>query len=260
MKKNQPYHRTAALLGAQQRPYAQRARTVRVSWKVIAPLVVVLGVLLWLWVDNRWYLLGNDLTVAGASSETTVWDVTVASDLLGWHSFRLRPERAAARIVEKVPAVLEAEVTCTRYPVSCAVRVVEREPALAWATDSATYWIDREGVCFPGESARADLPLVQGPLPQEQDNSQVWLSILESVDALLALGIGREALTYHPQRGLVWVDPAGRHVAFGTGADMALRWRVYQVLIEHLEAEGIGVWGIDVRFPQAPTYAPERAW
>ena len=62
-------------------------------------------------------------------------DIAVASDLLGWHGFRLRPRAAEALIVEKVPAMTEAQVECYRFPASCMIEVVERTPVLNWVTE-----------------------------------------------------------------------------------------------------------------------------
>jgi hypothetical protein len=78
---------------------------------------------------------------------------------------------------------------------------------------------------------------------------------------LEALGISSEEITYHPQRGLVWIDPRGSRIAFGVGADMMeKRWYVLQALLANLDARGIFPMTVDVRFPSAPTYSLEKSW
>ncbi len=293
-----PYYRTTALLGAQQQPYSGRMRTSRartsgsrarttdtpldIPWKLVALLTLIGAVALWFLVDNRWYLMGEDIRVIGSSSQETALNAAIASDLLGWHGLRLRPRAAEAAITEQVPAITEAQVECSRFPAGCVIRVQERTPALNWVTENAVganleasaagiYWIDAEGVLLPAHEVRAGLPVVRGALPAltEGTNSRIRVAVLEGVTALTALGIGPTAdgssLEYHPDRGLIWTDPQGRRVAFGVGADMEARWNIYVALIAHLEARtvagnGVFPWTIDVRFPEGPTYSLERLW
>ena len=283
-----PYYRTAALLGAQQQPYGGRPRRsyapssrtanvpLAIPWKFIALCTLIGAAVLWLLVDNNWYLMGENIRVIGASSHETAVDVAMASDLLGWHGLRLRPRAATAAITEQVPAITEAQVECNRFPAECVIRVQEREPVLNWVAENAVgtggvYWIDAEGVLMPANEVRAGLPIVRGPLPnlEEGANSHALVAVLDGVTALAALGITANAegngLEYHLERGLIWNDPEGRRVAFGVGASMEARWNIYVALIAHLEArtaagDGIFPWTIDVRFPEGPTYSLERLW
>lgn len=293
-----PYYRTAALLGAQQQPYGglrmpARPRTsgyrarrselhLDIPWKFTAMLALIGAGVLWLLLDNQWYLMGEDIRVIGASSQETAMKVAIASDLLGWHGLRLRPGAAATAITEQVPAITSAQVECNRFPAECVIRVQEREPVLNWVVENAgaqggeastvgIYWIDAAGVLLPAHEVRAGLPVVRGPLPalEESASSRARVAVLEGVTALAALGIDSTAdgnnLEYHPERGLIWTDPQGRRVAFGVGANMEARWNIYVALIKHLEARtvagnGVFPWTIDVRFPEGPTYSLERLW
>ncbi|MBN2389427.1 MAG: hypothetical protein JXR84_01805 [Anaerolineae bacterium] len=291
-KEQRPYYRTAALLGAQQQPYGGRARRstsartadlhMDIPWKFIALFTLIGAAIIWLLVDNNWYLMGEDIRVIGASSQETAVNVALASDLLGWHGLRLRPRAAAAAITEQVPAITEAQVECNRFPAECAIRVQEREPVLNWVAESTVgsnsetsvtgiYWIDAEGVLMPANEVRTELPMVRGPLPdlEEGANSRARVAVIDGVTALVALGVTADTngngLEYHPGRGLIWTDPQGRRVAFGVGANMEARWNIYLALITHLEArtaagDGVFPWTIDVRFPEGPTYSLERLW
>ncbi len=262
MKKMRNYHRTAALLGAQPKNYAHpkhRIGVPRLPWKVALPLALVIIIALWLWLDNRWYLMGENLQVVGASTTGLAREVALASDLLGWHGFLLRPKAATEAITDNVPGIIYAETTCNRFPAACSIQVVERKPALVWTTDSAIYWVDHKGKLFPAQNERLDLPLVKGPLPDaEQD--VISVDILQGIEALMSLDISAQMLEYHPKRGLIWVDSEGRRVAFGIGANMEARWQMYQALIAHLDTKGIFPSVVDVRFVEGPTYALERSW
>ncbi len=264
-----PYPRTAALLRAQPMSTAQlrrRRRKTRLSLAIAGTLIM--GVLLWLALDNRWYVLTDDVHVTGVSSEAMRMRVIRASDLLGWHSLWVRPQAAGARILAHLPDIARAEVTCTRFPATCTIAVVEREPAVIWQANGRTYWVDAEGVVFPAREDApiegAELPLVQGPLPLAEAEGgelpHLAPQVLDGLVALVSLGLPTKGLHYHPDRGWTWYDAEGRRVAFGVGADMAPRWHIYRQLIEHLEAKGIFPWTIDVRFPRGPTYALERTW
>jgi len=213
-----------------------------------------------MWLDNRWYLMAERLQVSGVSRTSVARDVALASDLLGWHGFLLRPEAAVAQILEQVPGVTKAQATCTRFPAGCTIAVVERKPALVWATGAVTYWADRNGRLFPAQDERPDLPLVRGPLPDNLEGDVIPADILEGIDALISLGVPANQLEYNPKRGLIWTDTEGRRIAFGTGADMKARWAIYHTLIAHLESKSVFPWAVDVRFPTGPTYSLERTW
>ncbi len=261
-RKLRTYHRTAALLGAQ--PHGRYVAAPRwslphVSWKVAVPLTLILGALLWLMLDSRWYLMGENLQVTGTASNSLAKEVALASDLLGWHGFLLRPQAAGDLVLEKVPGVLRAQATCQRFPAGCIIEVEERTPHLVWITSTGTYWADRNGTLFTALQDRPDLPAVRGPLP-DAEGKVVPVSILQGIEAMATLPISATVLEYDSQHGLIWTDPEGRRVAFGDGPEMAARWQIYQALVAHLDETGIFPWTVDVRFPAGPTYSLNRSW
>jgi len=229
------------------------------TWKIIVPLLLILGMALWVLVDNRWYLMGENLQVIGTTSNSLAKEAALASDLLGWHGFLLRPGAAGDLILEKVPGVLAAQATCQRFPASCVIEIEERTPHLAWITDAGTYWVDRNGTLFMALQERADLPTVRGPLPLE-DGEEVPAAVMEGLAALAELPISTSALEYDTQHGFIWTDPEGRRVAFGDGPEMPMRWQMYQALVAHLDESGVFPWTVDVRFPTGPTYSLNRSW
>ena len=266
-KKQRNYYRTTALLGAQpQRAASKRTtrRSVRrflraLPWQWVALLVIVLALALWVWLDKRWYVMGEDLEVINASSNTLAYDVALASDLLGWHAFWLDTDAAVEQILEAVPGVTSAETACRRFPAYCTIHVTEREPALIWESEDGVKWVDADGVVFAARTDQLDLPVIHGSLPTLEDG-RIPEGILTGVTALIDLGVPGDRLGYLPERGLIWVDEEGRRVAFGTGPEMASRWAIYQALIEDLAERKIFPWTVDVRFSGAPTYSLERAW
>ncbi|MGC9357096.1 MAG: cell division protein FtsQ/DivIB [Anaerolineae bacterium] len=255
------YRRTAALLGAQPRTVqSQRGQgqaAVRIPWRLLAGMLLLVGVILWLLLDPRWYVDGSHLQVAGALSLETAYQVGTAADVLGLHGAWLRSDKIITQVLQAVPSVTQAEVECWPYPAQCLIKVRECPPVLIWQAPGDTYWISAEGEIFPARAERPDLPVVRGPLPMSEP---VPHAVLEGVSALLELGVAQDGLAYHAQRGLVWTDPEGREVALGTGDDMARRLRMYEVLVADFETRGVRPQQLDVSVPEAPTYSLERDW
>jgi cell division septal protein FtsQ len=240
-----------------------RPKALRIPWRLIVPLLVVLGIALWMVLGNAWFLMPDTLSVQGASSPQMKKDVMIASDLLGWHRFMLKPRQAEARIMEALPQLEAATVTCALFPTSCEVAIAERVPVLVWIDGTDIHWVDRHGVVFPAEGQgpgqRPNLPIVRGPLP-DVDDTRAFSAVQQGIAALDELGLPTDSLEYNPQRGLIWVDAEGRRIAFGVGPNMTARWQAYEALIAHLESKGVFPWTVDVRFPGGITYSLERSW
>ena len=74
------------------------------------------------------------------------------------------------------------------------------------------------------------------------DDAQTLLPVVQGAKSLIAIGVALDKLEYNVERGLIWTDPEGRRVAFGTGADMEPRWHIYEALVNHLEARNVFPW------------------
>ncbi|MDF1515008.1 MAG: hypothetical protein P1S60_14450 [Anaerolineae bacterium] len=263
MNKKQAYHRTAALLGHQApmaaRRNKRRTAPIHVPWKVVVVFVLVNTFGIWVLFGDPWYLMLDDISLYGVSTIEMAEDVLLSADILGWHSFRLRPAKAAERVLENVPGLVEADIDCAIFPASCEIRVKQRAPILIWDTGTEILWADQEGRVFPATADRSDLPVIRGQVPDET-NHHSMAEIQKGVVSLIALGVPADAFEYKPNLGLIWTDEEGRRIAFGVGSEMQQRWQVYIELVEHLEAEGIFPWVIDVRFPDGVTYSLERSW
>ena len=237
----------------------RRTRPIHIPWKVVVVFVLVNALGLWVLFGNPWYLMLEDVSLYGVSTVEMAEDVLLSADILGWHAFRLQPAKAEERVLAAVPGLVEANIHCAVFPASCEIHVKQRAPVLVWNTGSAMYWADREGLVFPAVADKPDLPVISGPLPDETNHHSMQ-AIQQGVVSLIALGVPADAFEYAPNLGLIWTDVEGRRVAFGVGPEMQQRWRVYEELVEHLEAEGIFPWVIDVRFPDGVTYSLERSW
>ncbi|MCD4737944.1 MAG: cell division protein FtsQ/DivIB [Anaerolineae bacterium] len=254
------YYRTASLLSAQ--PHTQvervRQRSWRVSWQLFIVVLFLAGIAFWLWLDPRWYVDSSRVQIAGTSSLPLAKEAVLAGDVLNTHGLWINSARVITRVLSALPAVEDVELACRPYPAYCLFTLAEREPVLAWKTEGRVQWVDAEGVFFPAWEERPELPCLQGPLPAA---GTLPPNLAESVTALLALDFPTEELRYHPQVGVIWENPQGWQVVLGLGAaQMEQRWQVYQSLLVNLSGRGILPKMVDVRFPDAVTYAASRHW
>ncbi len=252
------YYRTTALLGAQPMGRARRRGglpSLRLSWRMALPLVLLVAGLFWLWLDARWYVTAARVEVEGASPQRAA-AIVQRSGLQGRHGLWV-DEQAVEAAVASMPAIRAVEVERHLYPAGCRIVVEEREPSFAWVgPDGRRRWVADDGVLFSAADDRA-LPEVVGPLP---DAERLPPPVVASVRALFAQEPHMTTLVYNPRYGLVWRDGAGEDVVFGLGnaGAMVQRWRVYRSLTEHLQQRGLFPLVIDVRFPEAPAYSLDR--
>ena len=254
------YYRTAALLNAQPRlaqGARRRTRPARVPWRFLLAMTGIVAVVLWFCLDARWYVAASRLRIAGTSSPELAREVALGGEMLGLHGLWLRSGDVVSNVLATVPSVAEVDAHCRVYPAQCVITVVERQPVLVWMAEDGPHWVDAGGVVFGALDERVGLPVVTGSLP---DGECIPPEVLAGVSSLAAAGVPSDELGYNLQRGLVWSDPLGRRVAFGTGADMALRWRVYQALAADLAERGIYPATLDARFPRAMVYSLENSW
>ena len=238
---------------------APRTRSLVIPWRLLVPLLALIIVALWVALGNAWYVMWDDVKVSGIYDPMLRREVKIASDLLGWHSFLVEPETAEAAVMALLPQATAVEVTCRPVPALCEIAITERVPVLVWMDGATAYWVDREGIFYPAQGERPDLPVIRGKRPVE-GGAHTLAAIRQGVAALTVLGVTADRLEYLLEQGLVWTDPEGRHVAFGVGADMADRWQTYQVLLNHFAVRGISPQVVDVRFPDGATYSQQRAW
>jgi hypothetical protein len=215
---------------------------------------------LWLTLDARFYVYAAEIAGARRVSHDEIFQ---ASELMGLHILWAQPAAIEARILDRLPSLESAEVTC-HLPSNCSIAVIERQPRVLWDEGGELWWIDEEGAVFSGHQG-ADLEavndaaerwLVTGPLPRNADGNldeQVRVALTELWRS------GEEVPTefdYTVEHGLSFIDRHGWRVIIGQGSGMHQRLWVLDRVTAHLESRGVTPGFVDVRFPKAPYYSP----
>lgn len=230
-------------------------------WILLAVALLIGALALWLTMDTRFYIYEAEIDGTRRVSQQEIFE---ASGLQGLHILWARPASIESQILEALPALESVEVNCD-LPSECSISVVERRPRVIWDEGSDRSWIDEEGTIFLLQAAEVDSTtlgessgawIVSGPLPRE-DNGDLEGQVLVGLAELWESG--RElpdAFQYSPDQGLSFVDEHGWRIVVGAGAGMNRRLQVMDRMVTYLESRGVTPRFVDVRFPEAPYYAP----
>jgi cell division septal protein FtsQ len=176
----------------------------------------------------------------------------------------MKPDELETRLRLNYPELASAQVD-VYLPNLVYVSVSERQPLILWQQGDGFTWIDASGVAFrPRGQANGLIPVTSLAVPPAGDASRddplspPQYIQKDLVDAILVLAPNVPAgstLTYHGTDGLGWKDSRGWDIFFGiSAADMALKLRVYQSLVDSLAARGQVPVYINVAYPDAPYY------
>lgn len=237
-------------------------RWLRFAPLVLLGLVVAVGV--WVLLDDRFYVYRADVIgTVRLSPEEVFW----ASDLPGLHILWVNTEKIEAQITDALPNVESAEVSC-RLPANCTIAIVERQSRIMWDDGGQLWWVDANGVVFPGPPSAPSNGgeeagggwIVRGPLPRDEE-SRLDEPVCVALAELWASGVEiQQVLTYVPTRGLVVTDARGWRVIVGLGSGMDERLAALEAVAAHLQARGLTPRFVDVRFPEAPYYSLTNDW
>jgi POTRA domain-containing FtsQ-type protein len=218
----------------------------------IALLVIVIGLAIWLGLDDRFYV--NSIKVTG-NDRLNAADIVQKSGAQGTHIFWLKPDEVAQQLPTVMPSISSAKMSCD-FPSDCTLSVVERQPIVAWQYGSAVTWIDTDRIAFAaeGKSSHSLITIVamQGPalFPGQHADQQLIEAALAIAQALPEVHTYR----YSPAHGLEFDDARGYPVYLGLGSNMADRVMVWRSLSTYLASRDITPKFVDVRYPTAPYY------
>jgi hypothetical protein len=217
--------------------------------------IALLGLVLWFAFSPQFYVTSAQVVGAQRVPPQAIF---AASGLQRLHILWANPRAAERRILENIPSIERARVSC-QLPARCVIAVTEREVMAAWEQGGVYYWVDRAGGAFPAAGPLEGEWRVSGPIPTDK-RGLVVQDVLVGLEELERLGVRPGPILYRPGRGLVLEDPAGWRVVVGQGTGMARRLQVYMKIRAHLVAKGITPRFVDVRFPDAPYYSVTNDW
>jgi hypothetical protein len=217
--------------------------------------IALLGLILWFAFSPPFYITSAQVVGAQRVPPQAIF---AASGLQRLHILWANPRTAERRILENIPSIERARVSC-QLPARCVIAVTEREVMAAWEQGGVYYWVDRAGGAFPAAGPLEGEWRVSGPIPTDK-RGLVVQDVLVGLEELERLGVRPGPILYRPGRGLVLEDPAGWRVVVGQGTGMARRLQVYLKIRAHLMAKGITPRFVDVRFPDAPYYSVTNDW
>ncbi len=194
-------------------------------------------------------------------------EILAYSGLPGQHIFAVDPETIAERI-SQTPGIIAATVEVS-WPNQARITVLEDTPVAVVLQGDSTLWVNKAGDLLP---ARLDIPellhirtevsLAMGL--DEQDmavggeaaavRGRIPTAVLAGAQQLQTLLPAQNSFRYNHQHGLIYDDPQGWAVYFGTGEDMHQKLAVYNVLLNELRAQGLTPEYISVSNQHQPFY------
>jgi cell division protein FtsQ len=260
-------------------------RRFKVGWRVLSLLIV--GVLSYTlqtaWQSPEYRI--STIKVSGLQRLTEA-EVLAKVNAIGMHSFAIVPEKIRAEISNAFPEFRNVTVI-VGFPASLEIRVVERQPMIAWQAKTALIWVDSEGYLIPPRGTSGEILTIQADsLPAYQLRSSItdpgttkiyrdkpyfkpnpsalaFFAVPKQIDGMLltaALQLNawmptEKTLLYQKQRGLGWKDARGWDVFVGQKLEgINDKMVMYETIVRELEKQGISPTLVSVEFLHAPYY------
>lgn len=258
---------------------------LKFGWRLISGAIFILSLAVVITFTSLDTFEVSALTLEGAE-RLTAETMNAQLGLAGASIVEVQPKEVEAQITALFPSLSSVEVT-TGLPASVTVKVVERQPLIAWYQDGATYWIDANGVMFPvfGEAAvpqtvyaTGNPPAAYSPLIEADEletgmetEPEAGLTLttaalpnttpefVQGVLTLLGYVPEGSVLQYDPAFGLGWQDPNGWLVYFGKDIEnIDVKLAEYQTIIAELREKNLTPALISLEFLHAPFYRLEQ--
>jgi len=182
-------------------------------------------------------------------------------------------------------------------PNEVSIRLIERQPMIAWNFDELNLWIDAQGFLIPARNLELDLLTINAnalptyqlstsqydePISQDESNGniikdkpaikpefqhdlffafpkQITPNLLTAILQLNAWMPDEKELLYESTRGVGWKDARGWNVFIGSKLEnINDKMLMYETIIRKLDEEGIKPAMVSVEFLHAPYYRLEN--
>jgi cell division septal protein FtsQ len=210
------------------------------------------GVLVWFFVDFRFFIYALD--VKGADLVSTE-DVYLATGLHELSVFYVNRAKAADRVRDSLIAVESANVSCT-LPARVQITVQEKMVAYTWQSGGLGYLVDDQGlVVGPNVGLLEGLVMIQdldgGPLAA---GTHVEPTVLRTVHELVTLLPEATVFQYSEAMGISLTGEEGLEIYFGDACDLPAKVASMKTMLREITNAGDTAQFIDVRFVDSPYY------
>ncbi len=215
---------------------------------------LVIAAVLYVVFADTFYVTRVSIT---GNTRTPAQEILQISEIGGEHILWVKYNDAVARIVNGIPSIKSARVDC-QLPNKCTIKVVERQPSVAWQFGGAVTWIADDGMAFAARVVNGtDLQLVsieapQGPalLPGKEADQRIVKAALAVAKALPNV----RHYKYTAEHGLEFQSAGSYPVYLGLGDNMADRAMLWKAVEAQLAQQGIAPKFVDLRYPAAPYF------
>jgi cell division septal protein FtsQ len=234
----------------------------RFGWRFVSLiLTAVLGVLVYLAFSlpqlrvTEAQLTGNQIISPA--------EINAVMNISGQPIFLIQPADLEIRLRLNYPELASVRVSVA-FPNLVTVNVSERKPVIRWEQGGGYTWVAEDGVAFRPRGEIVELisvvaesaPPVGGGAAEPLTPTQfISLEMVQMLKVLAGRVPPGTSILYDARMGFGWNDPRGWRAYFGAeAADIELKMRVYETMVQSLTERGIRPALINVTYPSAPYY------
>jgi len=260
-------------------------KRLRPGWRMISLLFISLFAyaLHTAWQSPEYRISSVELSGVQRLSEE---EILSPINLNGKHVFAVEPESIRERITSAFPELKDVRVIVS-LPARVEIRIIERQPMIAWKTDHDLLWIDTEGYLIPARGESPDMLTIHAdalpayglktdlttagdgkqisdkPLTKPVVSELAFFSQHKQIDNALLIAIlqlnawmpEEKTLLYQKIRGLGWHEERGWDVFVGQKLERINdKMMMYETIVRKLEKQGISPTLVSVEFLHAPYY------
>lgn len=216
--------------------------SVQVGWRAISGLLVAgcLAALFFMSTAGAFQVSSVELIGAQRLNASVI---DTALRISGSSIFSVQPDKLLSVLRDQFPELERVSVS-VGLPAKVAVRVVERQPVLAWEQAGLTVWVDAAGIAFsPLDSGDTLIHVAALEAPPALHKDQygrhqlIRPEMVSAIQTLAQIAPAGAPLIYDPSLGFGWTDPGGWQAFFGQdGTDIVQRMAVYRSILTELAA------------------------
>lgn len=234
--------------------------SVAIGWRFVSGIAVAACLALLYIMSTAGAFRVESVELIGAE-RLSVAAINSALQIAGSSIFSVEPDEMLEILRDQFPE-LERVSIGVGLPGSVAVRVVERQPLLAWDQAGLTVWVDAAGIAFTpleGGEGLVHVTALEAPPTIKSDeygrHQLIRPEMVSAIQTLAQIAPQGAALIYDPTLGFGWQDPGGWQAFFGQdGADIVQRMAVYRSILTELQARRLTPTLISVAQLHAPYY------